>query len=82
MRAMLGLHKMQSLMKQVASTLGWFEVPWQVGCQLHVEDAHLIGSSVGHDHLSRGGQLPVTQLAGHPVSNVAGVVTVVERNTT
>lgn len=68
-------------LQNVTHTLGWLEVPGQVGRQLQVEHPHLVGRGVGHDHLRRSSQLPIAQLSRHPVSNVAGVVSSIKRST-
>ena len=69
-------------LKHVTHTLGWLEVPGQVRHQLHIEHPHLIGCRGGHNHLCHVNQLPISQLFGHPVGNVGGVVALIKRSTT
>ena len=57
-------------LQNMTHTLGWLQVPWQVGDQLHVEHPHLIGRCIRDYHLCCSKQLPISQLSGHPFRNV------------
>ena len=64
----------------MAGTSHRLQVSWQVGGELQVEDAHLVARRVGDDELSDCCQVPVIQLLGEPVSDVARAVVLRERH--
>ena len=58
-------------LQHMAGTSHRLQMSWQVGGELQVEHAHLIARRVGDDELSDCCQVPVIQLLGEPVSDVA-----------
>ena len=58
-------------LKHVAGTPHRLQMSWQVGGEFQVEYAQLIACCVGDDELSDCSQVPIIQLLGEPVRNVA-----------